>query len=490
MLLPQFSQDHVPNTSSATHTRLAPFSQQVKRAAKMPGTIQHSVVTEVPGPQSKAAANKLDSFFDSRAVHFVVDYEKSSGNFIVDVDGNRYLDVYSQIASIPVGYNNPALISAAQSSEMVSALVNRPAIGNFPSSDWHDILKDGLLRVAPMGLNHIFTAQSGSEANELAFKASFMLYRRKERGVGVEWSDEEIASCLNNAKPGSPELAVLSFTNSFHGRGFGSLSTTRSKAVHKLNIPSFKWPQGPFPSLKYPLDSYVEENAAEERRCLAEVERLITTWHCPVVALIVEPIQSEGGDNHASSAFFQGVRELTQKHGVVMIVDEVQTGFGATGTFWAHQHWNLTSPPDIVTFSKKAQTAGYFFGDRMLIPDKAYRQFNTWIGDPARVVLSKAVIGEILDKRLVEQCARVGDILYAELEKLAQKYPEYIQNLRGKGYGTYLSFDTKDSAALVATLKRRGVNIGTCGIRTVRLRPMLIFEEKHGEFLFPTQHAT
>ena len=93
----------------------------------------------------------------------------------------------------------------------------------------------------------------------------------------------------------------------------------------------------------------------------------------------------------------------------------------------------------------------------MLIPDKAYRQFNTWIGDPARVVLSKAVIGEILDKRLVEQCvgqadkcqrnlyciyqltkrmqARVGDILYAELEKLAQKYPEYIQNLRGKGYG-------------------------------------------------------
>ena len=87
-----------------------------------------------------------------------------------------------------------------------------------------------------------------------------------------------------------------------------------------------------------------------------------------------------------------------------MIVDEVQTGFGATGKFWGHAHWNLDSPPDMVTFSKKAQTAGYFFGDRMLVPDKAYRQFNTWIGDPARVAMSKAVINEILDKNLVEQC--------------------------------------------------------------------------------------
>lgn len=80
------------------------------------------------------------------------------------------------------------------------------------------------------------------------------------------------------------------------------------------------------------------------------------------------------------------------------------TGFGATGKFWAHEHWNLTSPPDMVTFSKKAQTAGYFFGDRMLVPDKAYRQFNTWMGDPARAVLSRAVVAEILDNDLAAKC--------------------------------------------------------------------------------------
>lgn len=263
---------------------------------------------------------------------------------------------------------------------MISALVNRPAIGNFPSNFWATILQDGLLRIAPAGLNKIFTAQSGSEANELAYKASFMLYRRRERGDG-DWTEEEMTSSVANAKPGSPDLAVLSFADSFHGRGFGSLSTTRSKAVHKLDIPSFDWPQAPFPRLKYPLEQHVEENDAEERRCLAEVERLITTWRFPVAALIVEPIQSEGGDNHASPAFFQGLRDITKKHNVVMIADEVQTGFGATGKFWGHEHWNLSSPPDIVTFSKKAQTAGYFFGDQMLVPDKAYRQFNTYVHD-------------------------------------------------------------------------------------------------------------
>lgn len=154
------------------------------------------------------------------------------------------------------------------------------------------------------------------------------------------------------------------------------------------------------------------------------------------------------------------------------------SGFGATGKFWAHEHWNLSNAPDIVTFSKKAQTAGYFFGDEQLCPDKAYRQFNTWIGDPARVILSNAVISEILDKNLVEQCAQVGNKLYAALEDLSRNYPDHIQNLRGRGQGTYIAFDTMDAGALVSKMKTLGVNIGTCGTRTVRLRPMLIFEER------------
>lgn len=232
------------------------------------------------------------------------------------------------------------------------------------------------MRVAPKGTTRVFTAQSGSEANELAFKAAFMGYRRKERG-DISWSEQEYESVMKNQAPGSPELAILSFKNSFHGRGFASLSSTRSKAVHKMDIPSFKWPQATFPRLRYPLEQHEIENKQEEQRCLQEVEMIISAWHSPVVGVIVEPIQSEGGDNHASPAFFQGLQAITKKHGIYFIVDEVQTGFGATGKFWGHEHWQLASCPDLITFSKKAQTAGYFFSDDELCPDMPYRQFNT-----------------------------------------------------------------------------------------------------------------
>ena len=86
-------------------------------------------------------------------------------------------------------------------------------------------------------MHSLFTPQSGSEANEIAYKAAFMLYQRYARDDGVEWTSEKICSCMDNKAPGFPQLAILSFRNSFHGRGFGSLSTTRSEAVHKLDIP-------------------------------------------------------------------------------------------------------------------------------------------------------------------------------------------------------------------------------------------------------------
>ncbi|KAA8643611.1 hypothetical protein EYZ11_006962 [Aspergillus tanneri] len=437
-----------------------------------------SMRTAVPGPLTNSTKEELDTVFDARTVQMVIDYDRSFGNYLVDVDGNTYLDVYAQIASIPVGYNNPTLVKAAQSPAMVSALVNRPAIGNFPSHHWLNLLRQGLMRVAPKGCTQVVTAQSGSEANELAFKAAFMAYRRQQRGSAT-WSEHELESVMKNQSPGTPDLAILSFKNSFHGRGFASLSATRSKSVHKMDIPAFKWPQATFPQLKYPLEEYEQENQHEEDRCLQEIEHIIDSWHCPVAGIIVEPIQSEGGDNHASAQFFQGLQVITKARAIYLIVDEVQTGFGATGKFWAHEHWELASAPDIVTFSKKAQTAGYFFSDRNLRPDKAYRQFNTWMGDAARVIMSNAVIDEILTKNLVTETARIGDILYERIADLANRYPKYIKNLRGKGEGTYIAFDTVDSSSLLKEMRTLGINIGSCGISTIRLRPMLIFEEAH-----------
>jgi 4-aminobutyrate aminotransferase/(S)-3-amino-2-methylpropionate transaminase len=334
--------------------------------------------TQIPGPEGKKAIAELDKVYETRSLNMMCNYQNSFGNYVADLDGNVLLDVYAQIASIPVGYSNPTLLQSAMSPEMASALINRPAMGNFPSHDWAEILKTGLLRASPKGLDQVLTATAGSDANELAFKAAFMWKRQQQRGGhDVEFSQEDIESSMNNQAPGSPNMSILSFRGGFHGRLFGSLSCTRSKPIHKLDIPAFDWPQASFPALKYPLEQHAEENAREEQRCLDEVDQIISTFHNPPAAIIVEPIQSEGGDNHASPAFFKGLRAITRKHDILMIVDEVQTGVGATGKFWAHDHWDMQDPPDMVTFSKKAQAAGYYYGNPELRPNKAYRQFNT-----------------------------------------------------------------------------------------------------------------
>ncbi|KAL1878812.1 hypothetical protein VTK73DRAFT_7465 [Phialemonium thermophilum] len=443
-----------------------------------------SLKTEIPGPKSKEAIAKLDKVFDTRSLNMVTDYQKSSGNYIADPDGNVLLDVYAQIASIPIGYNNPALLKAARGEDIINGIINRPALGNFPPHDWADVLESGILRVAPKGLNQVFTAMAGSDANETAYKAAFMWRRQQERGgPNVEFTEEELASSMNNSLPGASNLSILSFRTGFHGRLFGSLSTTRSKPIHKLDIPAFDWPQATFPALKYPLEEHAEENAAAEKAALDEVEHLILNYHIPPAAVIVEPIQSEGGDNHASPAFFRGLRALTKKHGVLLIVDEVQTGVGATGKFWAHEHWDLPEPPDMVTFSKKAQTAGYYFGNPELRPNKPYRQFNTWMGDPARALLFRAIINEIERLDLVRNTARVGDYLFGRLEKLAARYPGEFENLRGRGMGTFIAFDNPRRDEFLRRAKKFGINIGGSGQSAVRLRPMLIFQEHHADIL-------
>ena len=426
---------------------------------------------------------------------------------------------------------------------MASAMVNRPAMGNFPQHDWAEILESGLMAVAPRGMTHILTAHTGSDANELAYKAAFLWKRRQQRqeehgnnSGALDFTPEEISTSMENKAPGSPSLAILSFKGAFHGRMLASLSTTRSKPIHKLDIPAFPWPQAPFPAKKYPLEEHAAENVETEQACLRETEEIIIRSQqlqqqerpgeqptTQIAAVVVEPVQSEGGDNHASPKFFNGLRAITRKHGILLIVDEVQTGVGATGRFWAHEHWQLEDPPDIVTFSKKAQAAGYYYyggssGDRNgenkrstttissskgniaitdnnlnsevmnserpnLRPDRPYRQFNTWMGDPARALLFNAILSEITRLDLVRHTAHIGDYLFHELACLQGTFPHEMLNLRGRGMGTFIAWDSPRRDEVLRKAKSVGINLGGSGERAVRLRPMLVFQKSHADVL-------
>jgi len=322
--------------------------------------------TEVPGPRSKALLNQYDECTKNvEHVLFFCDYNKSRGNYLVDADGNRMLDVFTQVASVPIGYNHPALVEAVQDPANLSVFVNRPALGVHPNDDLPDRIQRALLSVAPSGLNRVQTMACGTCSVENAIKLAFARYRKQQRN-GDAISPQELTSCLSNQAPGTTPFTILSFKGAFHGRTLGSLTCTHSKWVHKLDMPSFDWPFATFPRLNYPLDEYAEENREEEYRCLDEIRNLVQQYNSEgkyVAGVLVEPVQSEGGDNHASPEFFQALQMLCKEFGMAFIIDEVQTGCGSSGKFWAHEHWNLPTSPDLVSFSKKMLTGGLYYND-------------------------------------------------------------------------------------------------------------------------------
>lgn len=172
------------------------------------------------------------------------------------------------------------------------------ALGVNPNKDWVESVENAFMRVAPKGMSNVFTVMCGSCANENAFKTAFMYKAAKRRGE-KEFTMQELSSCMSNQAPGAPDdMAILSFSRGFHGRLFGSLTATSSKAIHKIDIPAFDWPNAPFPQLRYPLHENEAYNRQVEQASLKETENMIQNGKKTIAAVIIEPIQSEGGDNH------------------------------------------------------------------------------------------------------------------------------------------------------------------------------------------------
>ncbi len=438
---------------------------------------QRLVTTELPGPLAKALIAR--GGFDMQSIYraVIADDVTSSGPWLHDVDGNVFLDLFASFALGALGYNHPALLDLARSPAFAHASVNPTSTPFLTTPFWIEYVEEIGARFAPRGMTKMYCVDAGGEGVESAMKAAFIVHgerRRKADGRSpnpLELPEGEQRAVLDNA---GTDAVIVSFGGAFHGRGLGPLSATHSKLMHKADLPAFPWPQVPFPESRYPLARFPDENARAEEASLTELAHVLARHAGRVAAVIVEPLQSEGGDRHASPAFFRRVQALTRQAGAALIFDEVQTGCGPSGTLWAHEQFELPEPPDMVTFGKKMQMGGFFASADYAISQFG-RMYQTRNGDRARALLGLEILRTIASDDLLTNVKSTGAHFLSGIEALAERYPALVTSPRGQGF--LLAFDLPTAALRDDFLKRaqrRGVMATYTGTRSVRLRPHLV----------------
>lgn len=439
--------------------------------------LRRDVRTELPGPRAREIMAR--GGFDMQSIYrsVIVDEARSRGVWLVDVDGNVVLDLFASFALGALGYNHPALLDVVGSPAFAHAAANPTSTPFLTAPSWIEFVEAMQRSWAPHGATSMYCVDAGGEGVESALKAAFIVHAERRRVAAgrdanpLLLSEDEQCAILANA---GTDAVVVSFSGAFHGRGLGPLSATHSKVIHKADLPAFAWPEVPFPANRFPLARFAEENARAEAASLAALDVVLAQNAGRVAAVIVEPIQSEGGDRHASPSFFRGVQARARAAGAAFVLDEVQTGGGTTGTLWAHEHLELPTPPDLVTFGKKLQMGGFFAAPGYVISQFG-RMYQTRNGDRARAMLALAILRTIESERLLARVRDGGASFVAALEELAARHPRLVAEPRGRGFA--IAFDMPTPAARDDFLKRalrRGVMATYTGTRSVRLRPHLV----------------
>jgi 4-aminobutyrate aminotransferase len=418
------------------------------------------IKTTLPGPKAKAIIERDSKFVSpsyTRDYPFVI--ARGEGAVVEDVDGNRFLDCAAGIAVNSTGVSHPEVVKAI--TEQAQKFIHMSGTDFYYEPQVR--LAEELASIVPIdGEVRTFFGNSGTEATEAAIKLS--RYYTKRQGI-------------------------IAFLGAFHGRSLGSLSLTASKAIQRRGfmplMPGVY--HAPFPD---PYRASSPDAAAAQSLSFIE-DQILTHLISPeeVGAIVVEPIQGEGGYVVPPKAFLQGLRELTKKHGMLLVVDEVQSGMGRTGKMFASEHFDLKG--DVVTVAKGI-ASGLPLGvtcaraEVMSWPPGAHA--STFGGNPVSCAAANVTI-RLLKDQFVANAASVGAHLMNGIRALQKKHP-LIGDVRGLGLmiGIELVRDpqTKERApeernALVQAMFRRGVLVLGAGKNSLRLAPPLVLTKDQAD---------
>lgn len=385
----------------------------------------------------------------------VIDHRKSSGVYLVDaVTGTPYLDCSSQFASMAIGWNHPKM--EIHAGKLGTIGIHKYANSDFYSSELAEFVDKFAWEIAP-DFNHFFFIEGGALGVENALKAAFDWKARKLR-----WNENQVN-----------QLDVIHLKQAFHGRSGYTLSLTNTIPNKTDLFPKFNWTRIKNPKIKFPMVE--SEVIADEEFSLCQAELALKTNQ--VAAIILEPIQSEGGDNHFTPRYLAALRKLADQYETMLIFDEVQTGIGLTGKMWAYEHFGII--PDMITFGKKTQVCGFASTTRIDdMPENVFHTFSrinsTFGGNIVDMIRFTAIAGIITEDRLVENSAIVGEYFLEQLKTVPR-----ITNVRGRGLMLAFDLEDGDKRNKVLDNLRKKMTILPCGEKSIRLRPHLIFNKNN-----------
>lgn len=406
----------------------------------------------------------------------IVDLEKSKGCRLIDKrNGDEYLDCFSMFASMAVGFNHDDLL--AHQDQLGKIAIQKPSSSDIYSEPMAEFIDTFSSIAIPGYLPHLFLIEGGALAVENALKTAFDWKIRKNSAKGIR---KETGT------------KIIHFRQAFHGRSGYTLSLTNTADPRKTALfPKFDWPRIINPKLTFPLDTTsLLEVKKLEKEALDAISTVIDREGEDIAGLIIEPIQGEGGDNHFRDEFFRALRTLCDENEILLIMDEVQTGVGLTGKFWAHEHFSVR--PDILCFGKKTQVCGILASARIdEVADNVFHEpsriNSTFGGNLIDMVRCSIILKIIRNNNLVDNAEKRGRELLNGLNTLCLDFPGQMSNARGRGL--MCAFDLEDGKKrdhCLAHLLKEKILLAGCGEKSIRFRPHLIITKDEIALLLQT----